>query len=112
MEKNLKVLEAAYNLTDAVIESKSYFIVRGYGDGIYHIKASLSEEENSEAHLAIVYRKSVNDFDFWEIIPVRDNVRNIILQEVQKFHEEEVRKAREEEQLKAEFEEWRANNGR
>lgn len=109
--ENLKVIEAAYNFTDAVIESKEYFIEKGCSKDTYLIKTALSENKGSSALMAVV-GKIGNGFDFWETIPVRDNVRNIILQEVQKFHEEQERKEREEEQLKEQFNEWRKNNGK
>ena len=111
--KNLKVMEAAYNFTDAVIENKEYFIEEGCGKDTYVIKTALSENQGSFALLAVVdYMYSQKKFNFWEVLPFRENVRDIILQEVQKFHEEQERKAREEEQLKEQFNEWRANNGK
>lgn len=109
--KNLKVMEAAYNFTDAVIENKEYFIEKGSGKNTYLVKTALSENQGSSALIAIV-GKIGNGFDFWETLPCRESTRNIILQEVQKLHEEQERKAREEEQYKAEFEAWRANNGK
>lgn len=111
--KNLKVMEAAYNFTDAVIENKEYFIEKGCSKDTYLVKTALSENQGASSLLAIAdYMKHQNKFNLWEVLPLRENVRDIILQEVQKFHEEQERKAREEEQLKEQFNEWRANNGK
>lgn len=104
-------MEAAYNFTDAVIENKCYFIEKGCSKNTYLVKTALSENKESSALIAIV-DKIGEVFKLWEVLPLRGNVRDIILQEVQKFHEEEVRKAREEEQLKELFNEWRKNNGK
>lgn len=113
MKTNLKVMEAAYNFTDAVIESKSYFIEKGCSKDTYLVKTAISENKGKSALLAISdFRKITKDFSFWEVLPIRESTRNIILQEVQKFHEDEERKAREEEQLKEQFNEWRAKNGK
>lgn len=111
--ENLKIMEAAYNFTDAVIENKSYFIEKGCSKNTYLVKTALSENKGASALLAIVdYMNRQNKFNFWEVLPFRESTRNIILQEVQKFHEEQERKAREEEQLKEQFNEWRAKNGK
>lgn len=111
--KNLKVMEAAYNFTDAVIENKEYFIEKGCSKGTYLVKTALSENQGASSLLAIAdYMKHQHNLKLFEVLPLRENVRDIILQEVQKFHEEQERKAREEEQYKAEFEAWRAKNGK
>ena len=111
--ENLKVMEAAYNFTDAVIENKEYFIEKGCGKDTYLVKTAVSENHKASALMAVVdYMKHQKKFNLREVLPLRENVRDIILQEVQKFHEEQERKAREEEQLKEQFNEWRKNNGK
>ena len=109
--ENLKVMEAACNFTDAVIENKEYFIEKGCSKNTYLVKTALSENKGSSALLAIV-DKIGNGFDFWEVLPCRESTRNIILQEVQKFHEELQAAEQREKELKEEFEAWRANNGK
>lgn len=110
--ENQKVMEAAYNFTDAVIESKEYFIEKGCSKNTYLVKTALSEEGASALIAIVDYMNRQNKFNFWEVLPFRESIRNIILQEAQKFHEEQERKVIEEEQLKEQFNEWRKNNGK
>ena len=111
--ENQKVMEAAYNFTDAVIENKSYFIEKGCSKNTYLVKTVLSENQGASSLLAIAdYMKYQKKFKLFEALPLRENVCDIILQEVQKFHEELQAAEQREKELKEEFEAWRANNGK
>ena len=105
--ENQKVMEAAYNFTDAVIENKEYTIEKSaYIEGSYFINVSHGTLRTSIA--AFVVPQGI----FSDMLPIRFAHQQQLVLEVQKFHEEQERKTREEEQLKEQFNEWRKNNGK
>lgn len=102
--KNLKVMEAAYNFTDAVIENKEYTIERGFYMLIVKI-------ENSDVATPIaLYDKNCDTLAAG--LPIRD-VRQQELKEECRSYEKELKAAEQrEKELKKEFEAWRAKNGK
>lgn len=106
MEKNLKVMEAAYNFTDAVIEDKNYFIERGFYSEMLLIKIRNKSIETPIAY----YNRECSTLT--EALPIRDihkkKLKEACLQYDRKLKESEQR----EKELREEFNEWRKNNGK
>lgn len=106
MEKNLKVMEAAYNFTDAVIEDRCYSIEKGYHFETFWINI---EYKNSKIGLAMY---DVRYDVFMERLPIHYAQQQFLKAECLKY--DNVLKAAEqrEKEIKEEFEAWRKNNGK
>ncbi len=103
--ENLKVMEAAYNFTDAVIENKEYFIEKT-GDMLSCNIKNMLGTGNS-----IAYYIPASD-RFKEVLPIR-YVHQQELKEACLQYSKELQAAEQrEKELKAEFEAWRANHGK
>ena len=104
--ENQKVMEAAYNFTDAVIENKEYFIERGYYSDMLVIKIGFSGAATPIAY----YNKSSDTLI--EELPIR-YVHQQELKEACLQYDKELQAAEQrEKELKEEFEAWRKNNGK
>lgn len=105
--KNLKVMEAAYNFTDAVIENKEYTIEKSaYVEGSYFINVSHGTLRTSIA--SFVVPQNI----FYDILPIRFSHQQQLVLECLKYDSELKAAEQREKELKEEFEAWRANNGK
>lgn len=104
--ENLKVREAAYNFTDAVIENKSYSIERGYYSDTLIVKIKNQGTETPMAYYNM-------DIDIlMEALPIRD-IHKKKLKEACLQYDRELKAAEQRErELKEEFEAWRKINGK
>ncbi len=103
--ENQKVMEAAYNFTDAVIENKSYFIERGFYSDTLVVKIKFQGVETPIAYYDVIFDT------LKEALPIRDihqKIKEACLQYDRELKESEQR----ERKLKEEFEAWRAKNGK
>ena len=106
METNMKVMEAAYNFTDAVIENKEFFIEPGFCPDTLTAKVKIS----GGTTLIAFYMTGIDTLT--EVLPIRD-VHLQALKEAFLQYDKELKAAEQrEKELKAEFEAWRANNGK
>ena len=105
--ENQKVMEAAYNFTDAVIENKMYVIEKcHYLERTYWINF---EYEKSKTGIAMY---DVRLDVFVERLPVHDTQQQMLKAECVKFDKELEAAELREKELKEEFETWRKNNGK
>ena len=102
----MKVMEAAYNFTDAVIENKEFSIEQGFCPDTLTAKVEISGGKT----LIAFYMTGIGTLT--EVLPIRD----VHLQELKEAflqYDKELKAAEQrEKELKAEFEAWRANNGK
>lgn len=105
--KNLKVMEAAYNFTDAVIENKEYTIEKSaYVEGSYFVNVSHGTLRTSIA--AFVVPQNI----FSEMLPIHFAHQQQLVLECLKYDSELKAAEQREKELKEEFEAWRASNGK
>lgn len=103
--ENLKVMEAAYNFTDAVIENKDYTIEKSCDMLCCDVKNMLGTKNS------IAYYTPATD-SFREVLPIRDKHQQELKEACLKYDNELKAAEQREKQLKAEFEAWRASNGK
>ena len=105
--ENQKVMEAAYNFTDAVIENKEYTIEKSaYVEGTYFINVSHGTLRTSIA--AFVISQNI----FSEMLPIRFAHQRQLVLACLKYDSELKAAEQREKELEAEFEAWRAKNGK
>lgn len=105
--ENQKVMEAAYNFTDAVIENKEYTIEKSaYVEGTYFINVSHGTLRTSIA--AFVISQNI----FSEMLPIRFAHQWQLVLACLKYDSELKEAEQREKELKEEFEAWRKNNGK
>lgn len=105
--ENQKVMEAAYNFTDAVIENKEYTIEKShYLERSYIINVSHGTLRTSIA--AFVAPQGI----FSEKLPIHFAHQQQLVVECLKYDSELQAAEQREKELKEEFEAWRANNGK
>lgn len=103
----MKVMEAAYSFTDAVIDNKCYFIEKNSVlENNYWINVEYKGLRTGIAMYDVRYDV------FMERLPIRDAQQQIIKAECVKFDKELEAAELREKELKEEFETWRKNNGK
>lgn len=102
----MKVMEAAYNFTDAVIENKEFFIEQGFCPDTLTAKVKIS----GGTTLIALYMTGVDTLT--EVLPIRDSHQQELKEAFLQYDKELKEAEQREKELKAEFEAWRKNNGK
>lgn len=102
----MKVMEAAFNFTDAVIENKLFFIEQGFCPDTLTAKVKIS----GGTTLIAFYLTGIGTLN--EVLPIRE-VHLQGLKEAFLQYDKDLKAAEQrEKELKEEFEAWRAKNGK
>lgn len=107
METNMKVMETAYNFTDAVIKNKKYIVEKSdYLERTYWININYDKSKTGIAMYDARYDV------FIERMPIRYAQQQILKAECVKFDKELQAAELREKELKEEFEAWKKNDGK
>ena len=106
MKTNMKVMEAAYNFTDAVIENKEYTIERGFYPDMLIVKINFSGAATPIAY----YNMNIDTLT--DVLPISDVHQQELKKECLQYSKELEAAEQREKELEAEFEAWRKSNGK